>query len=162
MGSGSLNTDSGAEVADDSEPADSVLREIARAEPVPPPVALARGTTVGHYEVGDVLGRGGMGIVYRAVDTRLGRTVALKILRASLADPVRRRRFVREARSAAAASHRNVAAIYEVGEINGVFYIAMELVEGTNLRTRLAAGALGLDEARRLAHEIACGLAAAH
>jgi serine/threonine-protein kinase len=139
-----------------------VIRAIARAEPVAPPVVLAPGTRVGPYEVGDVLGRGGMAVVYRAVDTRLGRKAALKILRASLAGQLRSGRMLREARSAAAASHPNVATVYEVGEANGLRYIAMELVEGTNLRNRLTAGALGLDEGRRLAREIALGLASAH
>ena len=115
-----------------------------------------------HYEIGDVLGRGGMGVLYRAVDTRLGRTVALKLLRASRAHPARDEQFLREARAAAAASHPNVATVYEVGEESGLLYIAMERIDGTNLRATLASGALGLDDGLRLAREIARGLGAAH
>jgi serine/threonine protein kinase len=153
----------GTAVDDGAEDADSVLREVARATPEPPPVVLARGTRVGPYEVVEQLGRGGMGVVYRAVDTRLGRDVALKILRAPLEEDLRRRhRFVREARAAAAVNHPNVATVYEVGEAGDLLYIAMELVAGMNLRMKLAAGPLGVDEGARLAREIARGLASAH
>jgi predicted Ser/Thr protein kinase len=159
---GASSTSRGAEVTDDSDDVDSVVRKIAYAEPVTPPIALLPGARVAHYEVGDLLGRGGMGVLYRAVDTRLGRTVALKLLRASRSDRARDRQFLREARSAAAASHPNVATVFDVGEASGLLYISMELVDGASLRATLAAGALDLDEGLRLAREIARGLAAAH
>ena len=121
------------------------------------------GTTIGHYQVLDKLGQGGMGVVFRARDTRLGRDVALKVLPAAVAgDGERRARLLREARSAAAVNHPNIATVYDVGESDGRVWLAMELVEGTTLRGRLASGALRADEALRIARAIATGLAKAH
>jgi serine/threonine-protein kinase len=118
---------------------------------------------IGHFRVVSRLGHGGMGIVYRAEDEKLRRTVALKVLPREFAeDPERRRRFLREARSAAALTHPNIATVYEVGEDDGRIYIAMELVEGESLRARIARGPLAADEALRLAHGMARGLARAH
>ena len=89
------------------------------------------GQTLGHYRIEAKLGEGGMGIVYKARATQLDRHVALKILpEAALADPERKRRFVQEARAASALRHPNVAHIYEIGEADGVHFIAMEYVEG--------------------------------
>ncbi|HTR97877.1 MAG TPA: protein kinase [Candidatus Acidoferrales bacterium] len=122
-----------------------------------------RGTTIAHYRVEEKLGQGGMGVVYRARDSRLARDVALKVLPASLAaDSERRSRLLREARSAAAVNHANIAAVYDVGESDGRVWLAMELVEGTTLRERLAGGALPASEAIRIARQIAAGLARAH
>ena len=139
-----------------------VLQQVARAEPRTPPIFLAEGTRLGPYTIKDRLGRGGMGVVYRAVDTRLSREVALKVLRGSLAGDERRRRFLREARSAAAINHPNVATVFEVGEADDHIFLAMEVVEGQTLRARLAGGPLGATEGARIAREIAMALAPAH
>jgi tetratricopeptide (TPR) repeat protein len=118
---------------------------------------------VAHFRVTGRLGSGGMGVVYRAQDEQLQREVALKLLPAMHAgDPERRQRFFREARTAAALVHPNVAVIYQVGEAEGRVYIAMELVAGTTLRQRLVPGGLPEKEARPLALQVAHGLAAAH
>ncbi len=103
-----------------------------------------------------------MGVVYRAEDETLRRVVALKLLPDASGSDERRQRFLREARSAAAITHPNVATVYQVGEAEGRVYIAMELVAGENLRERMNRGRLDLAEARELATQIARGLAAAH
>ena len=105
-----------------------------------------------------------MGVLYRARDTRLGRTVAIKVLRAeTVADAARTKRFVQEARAASSLNHPNIVTVYDIGEdpTRGT-YIAMECVEGESLKQRLARGPLPLDEALRVATDIARGLAAAH
>src|SRR5215472_7106797 len=95
------------------------------------------GRTLAHFRIESKLGEGGMGIVYRALDEKLRRAVALKVLPETVAkDEERRRRFLREARSAAAITHANIAAVHDVGEADGQVYIAMELVEGETLRQR--------------------------
>jgi serine/threonine-protein kinase len=139
--------------------ADSLLREIAAtpsATPEPTP------TRVAHFRIVGRLGEGGMGQVYRAEDESLRRTVALKLLPDAGGNEERKQRFLREARSAAAISHPNVAVVYQVGEAEGRIYIAMELVEGENLRARLLGGRLNVTTAKDLAGQIARGLAAAH
>jgi hypothetical protein len=126
--------------------------------------ALAPGARVGSYEVIDRLGAGGMGEVYRARDTRLGRTVALKVLRPG-ADPELLRRLDREARAASALSHPNIVQIYDVGEEAGdagEHYVVMEYVEGETLRRRLARGPLPVPEVLDLGAQLADGLARAH
>ena len=126
--------------------------------------ALAPGARVGTYEVIDRLGAGGMGEVYRARDTRLGRTVALTVLRPG-ADPEMLRRLDREARAASALSHPNIVQIYDVGEAAGnagEHYVVMEYVEGETLRRRLARGALPLPELLDLGAQLTDGLARAH
>jgi serine/threonine-protein kinase len=118
---------------------------------------------IAHFRVLSLLGKGGMGVVYRAEDEKLRRVVALKVLPAAAeGDDERRRRFMREARSAASLTHPNIAAVHEVGEDAGRIYIAMELVEGETLRRRIAAGPLPVREAVRIARAIARGLARAH
>src|SRR5439155_23923479 len=92
------------------------------------------GTTLGPYQVERVLGRGGMGVVYLALDPRLDRRIALKILAPELSlDLAFKERFVREARMAAATDHPNIIPVYEAGEAEGVFYLAMRYVDGTDL-----------------------------
>ncbi len=121
------------------------------------------GTRFGPYELLDWIGSGGMGEVYRARDTRLGREVAIKVLPEGAADDAGRlRRFEREGRSAAALNHPNIATVYEVGEHEGTRFIAMELVEGQTLKDRLEAGRLSVKELVDFASQIARGLAKAH
>jgi serine/threonine protein kinase/Tol biopolymer transport system component len=122
------------------------------------------GRSIGHYKVLAFLGRGGMGEVYLAQDTRLGRKVALKLLPTSLRnDDDRLRRFEREARSASALSHPNVCVIHEIGETDDERpYIAMEYIEGETLRRRFARGPLTLSDAIDIARQTASALAAAH
>ncbi len=123
------------------------------------------GRTIGRYRVTALLGRGGMGAVYAADDPSLGRRVALKVLEGDLvAAGERRARFFREARGAAAATHENIAAVYEVGEADGLVFLAMELVEGRNLREVMIEHPAGLPilEVVRVGRGIARGLAKAH
>jgi len=124
---------------------------------------LSPGTKLGPYEILAPLGAGGMGEVYRARDTKLGRDVAIKVLPAELAsNPEALSRFEREARAVAALSHPNILAIYDSGKHGETAYAVMELLEGETLRARLEHGALGARKAVELAVQIAEGLAAAH
>jgi Tol biopolymer transport system component len=127
-------------------------------------LTLQNGFRLGPYEVLGPLGAGGMGEVYRAKDSRLGREVAIKVLPAGLsADPERLKRFEREARSASSLNHPNIVTIYDIGAEGGVSYIAMELVKGESLRAELAGGeALPVREVLRIGAQIAEGLAKAH
>jgi serine/threonine protein kinase/Tol biopolymer transport system component len=121
------------------------------------------GKTLGHYRVGEQLGRGGMGEVYVADDLSLDRKVALKFLPdAFTGDPERMARFEREARLLASLNHPNIAAIYGLEQAEGKRFIVMELVEGESLAQRLSKGALPLDEALGICRQIAEGLEAAH
>jgi serine/threonine protein kinase len=116
-----------------------------------------------HYRIVEKIGEGGMGVVWKALDTKLHRHIALKVLPPELiADPERRRRFQREARAAAAVPHPNIVTIYEIGEVDGVTFIAMELVEGRTLRSVLGGRPMPIPEALRIAAEIAEGLTRAH
>ena len=124
---------------------------------------LRPGTHLGPYEITGLLGAGGMGEVYRARDTRLGRDVAIKVLPAEFAgDPDRLRRFEQEARAVAALNHPNIVAIHDIGTYEGSPYIVSELLEGESLRQRLAVAPLPVRKAIELAVQIAQGLAAAH
>jgi hypothetical protein len=126
-------------------------------------VALTAGTRLGPYEVTAQIGVGGMGEVYRALDTNLGRQVAVKILPDAFAhDPERLARFEREAKALAALNHPNIAQIYGFERANGGRALVMELVEGPTLADRLARGPMPLDEALGLARQIADALDAAH
>jgi hypothetical protein len=126
-------------------------------------VALASGTRLGPYEVLSTLGAGGMGEVYRARDTRLEREVAIKVLPAEVAgDASRLKRFEKEARSASALNHPNIVTIYDIGQMDSVSWIAMELVAGKTLREVLADGALPVKRLLQIAPQIADGLAKAH
>jgi serine/threonine protein kinase len=120
------------------------------------------GRSLAHFRIEAELGQGGMGVVYRATDEKLRRQVALKVLPNAFAkDEDRRRRFLREARSAAAITHANIATVHDVGEADGHVFIAMELVEGETLRARIEKG-MSVADAVRIAKEIARGLARAH
>ena len=126
-------------------------------------MALAPGSKFGTYSILGPLGSGGMGEVYRAFDTRLGREVALKTLPEAFAgDPERLARFEREARMLAALNHPAIAAIYGLEESEGLRFIVMELVPGDTLSERLSHGPLPLDEALQIARQIAEALEAAH
>jgi len=121
------------------------------------------GTRLGPYEIVAQIGAGGMGEVYRARDTRLGRDVAIKVLPPEFADdPERLRRFEQEARAVAALSHPNVLAVHDVGTHEAIPYLVTELLEGESLRDRLKAGGLTVRKAVETAVQIAQGLAAAH
>ncbi len=124
---------------------------------------IAAGSRLGPYEVLAPLGAGGMGEVFRARDTRLSREVAIKVLPAAVAaDPERLKRFEKEARSASALNHPNIVTIYDIGETDGVSWIAMELVDGKTLRELLVSGALPVKRLLQLAVSVAEGLAKAH
>src|SRR2546426_5669208 len=112
--------------------------------------------SLGQYKILDRIGAGGMGEVYRARDTRLGRTVAIKVLPEDVAqDPERRERFLREARASAALSHPNIAALYEVGEDQGRMFLAFEYVPGETLKTVIGGRPLNPRRAIDLATQIA-------
>jgi predicted ATPase/serine/threonine protein kinase len=121
------------------------------------------GSKLGSYEIIELLGAGGMGEVYRAKDTRLERTVAIKILPFALsANSDRLRRFEREARSASALNHPNIVTIYELGQAASCRYIAMELVEGKTVRALLGSGSLPIRKTIEIAAQVADGLTKAH
>ena len=129
----------------------------------PPAMRLEPGQALGPYVVESTLGRGGMGEVYRARDTKLDRDVAIKVLPAVFgSDPDRVVRFQREARTLAALNHPNIAAIYGLEERDGATALVLELVEGPTLADRIAQDAVPLDEALRIATQIANALEAAH
>src|SRR5713101_6515453 len=126
-------------------------------------MTIAVGTRLGSYEVVAQIGAGGMGEVYRARDTKLGRDVAIKVLPANFVnDPERLSRFQREARMLAALNHPNIATIHGLEESDGLHYLVMELVLGCTLAERVKAGPLGIEEALKIAVQIAEALEAAH
>lgn len=119
--------------------------------------------TIGHYRIAAPLGAGGMGDVYLAHDTRLGRQIAIKLLPADYTkDADRLRRFEQEARAASALNHPNIITIYEIGQFEGKYFIAAEYVEGTTLRERLADSAMKLTEALDVIVQVASALEASH
>jgi serine/threonine protein kinase/Tol biopolymer transport system component len=124
---------------------------------------LTPGAKLGNFEIVELLGRGGMGEVWRARDARLKRDVAIKVLPVALArDPDRIARFEREARAASALNHPNIVAVHDIGCNNGIYWIASELVRGDTLRRAIEAGPLPTPKAVEIAVQIAAGLAAAH
>jgi eukaryotic-like serine/threonine-protein kinase len=126
-------------------------------------MTLAAGTRLGPYRIEQPLGAGGMGEVYRAADTRLDRTVAIKVLPDHLAgDREFRERFEREARAVSSLNHPHICTLYDVGQQDGADFLVMEYLEGETLAARLARGPLSLDQALRYAIEIADALDKAH
>ncbi|MBZ5591780.1 MAG: protein kinase [Acidobacteriia bacterium] len=125
--------------------------------------ALASGDSIAHYRIVSRLGEGGMGEVYLATDTRLDRSVALKVLPAAVArDPVRMERFDREAKAASALNHPNVAHIYEIGEADGIHFLVMEFIEGEPLDRRIDGRPLPVDDIGQIGAQIADALDTAH
>src|SRR6476660_2937326 len=116
------------------------------------------------YELGDSIGRGGMATIFRATDLRMGRVVAVKVLREVYSsDPKFVTRFQREARAASALQHPNIVQVFDYGQSDGNYFIVMELVEGTDLRRYMRSrGVLAVDRAIIIAHDVALGLGAAH
>jgi serine/threonine-protein kinase len=126
-------------------------------------LSLAPGDSLSHYRLVEQIGEGGMGVVWRATDTSLGRDVAVKVLPEAVArDPERMARFEREARLLASLNHPGIAAVYGVGSADGVRFLAMELVEGDDLAARIQHGPLPVVEAIEMARQIADALEAAH
>src|SRR5437870_4224788 len=126
-------------------------------------MSLAAGTKLGPYEIQSPLGAGGMGEVYRALDTRLDRTVAIKVLPTHLSSNVEaKQRFDREARSISSLNHPNICTLYDVGHQNGVDYLVMELLEGETLAQRLVKGPLPTEQVLKYGIDICEGLEKAH
>jgi len=142
-----------------AQPANSFLESA----PLSAIKTLSPGVKLGNFEIVELIGRGGMGEVYRARDSRLKRDVAIKVLPAGLArDPDRIARFEREARAAGALNHPNIVAVYEIGREDGTYWIATELVAGEPLASAIERGPLALQKALEIATQIAEGLTAAH
>src|SRR3990172_9850033 len=126
-------------------------------------MALTSGTKLGTYEVVALIGVGGMGEVYRAHDTKLGRDAAIKVLPEQFArEPERLARFQREAKMLAALNHTNIAAIYGLEQSGGIHYLVMELVEGPTLAERIAAGPVSVEETLPIAKQVADAVEYAH
>src|SRR5437867_5451261 len=124
---------------------------------------LAAGSQLGPYEILSAIGAGGMGEVYRARDSRLDRTVAIKVLAPNLSGNAEyRHRFEREARTVAALSHPHICPVYDIGAQDGLDYLVMEYLEGESLAARIAKGPLAIEEALRYGIQIAGALAQAH
>jgi serine/threonine protein kinase/tetratricopeptide (TPR) repeat protein len=131
--------------------------------PSPPNIADLVGHTLAHFRVVERLGEGGMGVVYKAIDERLERVVALKVLTPSVAgDEQHRARFLREARAEAAVTHPNIATVYEVDEAGGRIFLALEFIEGETLRQKLAHGPLEMGAALEVGLAVVRALGKAH
>src|SRR5438128_1014535 len=126
-------------------------------------MALTSGTKLGPYEILAPLGAGGMGEVYRARDTRLDRTIAIKVLASHLSSsPELKQRFEREAKAISALNHPHICSLYDVGSQDGIDYLVMEFLEGETLAERLRQGVLPLKETLKVGMEVSEALAAAH
>src|SRR5215470_2745943 len=126
-------------------------------------MALTSGIKLGPYEILSSLGTGGMGEVYRARDTRLERTVAIKVLPAHLSsDPVRKQRFEREAKTISRLNHPHICVVHDIGHQDGIDYLVMECVEGETLEKRLEKGPLPLEQVVKIGAEVADALDKAH
>src|SRR3972149_7501141 len=126
-------------------------------------MSLTLNTRLGPYEILSPLGRGGMGEVYRAKDTRLDREVAIKVLPAHLSrSPEFKQRFEREARSISQLAHPHICTLHDIGHHEGADFLVMELLEGETVAQRLTKGALPIEQALRYGVEIASALDAAH
>ena len=126
-------------------------------------MTIAAGTKLGPYEIQSPFGAGGMGEVYRARDTRLDRTVAVKVLPSHLSEnPEAKQRFDREARAISSLNHPNICTLYDVGHQDGTDYLVMEYLEGETLADRLAKGALPTEQVLKIGIEICEGLERAH
>jgi serine/threonine protein kinase len=129
----------------------------------PPIMRLAAGSRLGPYEIHSMLGSGGMGEVYRATDTRLGRAVAIKILRSEIAtDTAFRARFDREARTISRLEHPNICTLYDVGEDRGTAFLVMQYLEGVPLSDQIERGPTPADEVLRIGISLASALTYAH
>ena len=121
------------------------------------------GQQLGSYQILSLLGAGGMGVVYKARDTRLNRSVAIKVLPSDkVSDPERKRRFIQEARAASALNHPNIITLYDIGSESGIDFIVMEYVAGKTLDQRIPRKGMRLNEALKLAIQMADALAKAH
>src|SRR6266849_5346337 len=126
-------------------------------------MGLSAGTRLGPYEIQSALGAGGMGEVYRALDTRLDRTVAIKVLNSSVASsPELKQRFEREARIISRLNHPHICTLYDIGNQDGTDFLVMEYLEGETLAQRLTRGALGIPDLLKIAIDILDGLEQAH
>src|SRR5580704_2329179 len=173
LGQGSGGNDAAEQKTAEGVPGHSCLQShsVARAKPIgssanaimTEPVALTSGTKLGPYEILSPLGAGGMGEVYRAKDTRLDRTVAIKVLPSHLSSsPELKQRMEREAKAISALQHANICTLHDIGSQDGTDFLVMEYLEGQTLAERLAKGALPLDQVLKIATEIAQALEKAH
>nr|MBA3640835.1 serine/threonine protein kinase [Acidobacteriota bacterium] len=126
-------------------------------------MTIPAGSRLGPYQILSPLGAGGMGEVYRARDTRLGREVAIKVLPSELSsDKDRLRRFEQEARAASALNHPNIVTVHDIGEVDSAPYMAMDLVDGKTVRELIVSGPLPVRKLLAIATQVADGLAKAH
>ena len=118
------------------------------------------GTTISHYNILEKLGEGGMGVVYKSEDTKLQRTVAIKVLKPeAIGDPEAKERFIREARAASALNHPNITTIHEIDEWHGQDFICMEYVEGETIKKKIQSGPISIDEIMNIAAQVGSGAA---
>ena len=144
-------------------PAIAVMAKAIATDELQSNTSLLETNTVSHYRIVEPIGRGGMGVVYKAEDLRLGRYVALKLLPHFLAsDPQALQRFEREARAASALNHPNICTVYEIDDADGLHFIAIELIEGETLKERIGRGPLETPELLSIAIETCSALEAAH
>ena len=144
-------------------PAMAIMAKAIAADKYQSPAPLLEGRTISHYRILQAIGRGGMGVVYKAEDLKLRRHVALKLLPQFVAkDSQALRRFEQEAQAASALNHPNICTVYEIEEADGLHFIANELLEGETLKERIASGPLEISEILGIAIEICAALEAAH